>query len=199
MKQLSTLLALALSSGLLAQTPVLEWGHALVGQGNLTNYINAGSDVVVNATGHVTALAVGTTGLVIRGGTVETEVVVIVDAPSSPTSPVIAQVSPAVALPGTQLVLTGTGFSGAPLANVVLIDGTPVAVTSASTTQLVLALPPAASWPCEPTRTVALQVSTPGGIGVAGVMSSSKGTGARRRRFPHALARAAGRATQEMM
>src|SRR6187455_2109572 len=46
-------LALVLPLTTIAQTPLLTWGHALTGQGNLTNYINSGSDVVVDASGHV--------------------------------------------------------------------------------------------------------------------------------------------------
>ncbi len=124
----------------------------------------------VTATGQVIALAVGGTSVTVQADGVERVVAVFVEAPPSATSPVISGIAPSIALPGATLIVNGTGFSGNESANTVLIDGTAVPVTAASGTQLILALPPAASWPCEPTRTVSLQVTSPGGIGVAPVM-----------------------------
>ena len=121
----------------------------------------------VSGVGEVSAVAVGASVVTVEAQGVERSVVVVVDAPPTATSPVITSVSPSVALPGLTMVVNGSGFSGNIAANQALIDGVPVAVTAASASQLVLSIPPAAAFPCEPSRMVALQVTSPGGIGTS--------------------------------
>ena len=123
----------------------------------------------VTTTGIVTAVAVGRAVITVRGDGLVASSLVLVEAPPSATSPVIGGVAPAVAVPGQQLVVNGSGFGSTPAANTVFIDGVPIPVSAASPTQLALALPPAAAFPCAAARTVALQVNTGGGIGVAPV------------------------------
>ena len=123
----------------------------------------------VSVSGQVNAIAVGRSRIIVRGDEREATVEVIVDAPPSPTGPVIAGIAPSLVLPGQRLVVNGTAFSASAGANTVLIDGTPIPVTSATATQLVLAVPAAAAFACEPTHVVALQVGTSGGIGVTPV------------------------------
>ena len=124
----------------------------------------------VTTNGVVTAVAVGSARITVRGDDQSASTVVLVEAPPSATSPVIAAVTPAVAVPGQAMTVTGTGFSATRTANTVLIDGVAIPVSAASATQLTLALPTATAFPCEATRTVALQVGTSGGIGVAPVV-----------------------------
>ncbi len=163
------LLSLPGGTRTLTATPLDADGIAIIGA-PLSWSSSASRIATVTATGFVTANAVGSARIAVRGEVVERAVAVSVEAPPSPTSPVITGIAPSVALPGSPLIVNGTGFSGNASANTVLIDGTAVPITAASATQLVLALPPAANWPCEPSRTVALQVTSPGGIGVSPVM-----------------------------
>ena len=121
----------------------------------------------VTSSGVVNAVAVGSTIVLVRGDDLVTAVQVVVDAPPTATSPLIGAVTPSLLVPGQQVVVTGSRFAATPAGNTVLVDGTAVAVTSASATQLVLTLPPEAAFACEPTRTVALQIGNGGGIGVA--------------------------------
>lgn len=123
----------------------------------------------VTTLGQVTAVAVGRAVVTVRGDGLAASTEVIVDAPPSATSPVIASILPALAIPGRTLVVNGSGFGSTPATNTVLIDGVPIPVNTASPTQLALVLPPASAFACAPTRTVALQVTTGGGIGVAPV------------------------------
>lgn len=163
-------LRLALPGGVspLSASPLDADGFPIVGE-PLEWTSSATRIATVSPTGEVRAVAVGTAMVTVATQGVERAVVVIVEALATATSPVISSVAPVVALPGSTLIVNGSGFSGNLAANTVLIDGTPVPVTAASATQLVLSLPAAAAFPCEPTRVVALQVNAPGGIGTAPV------------------------------
>ncbi len=121
----------------------------------------------VTTAGTVKAVAVGSARITVRGEERVASTFVIVEAPPSATSPVIAGVSPVVAVPGQTMVVNGSGFGPTRSTNAVMIDGVAIPVSAASTTQLSLALPPGAAFPCETARTVSLQVGTSGGIGVA--------------------------------
>lgn len=123
----------------------------------------------VSSAGLVSAQAVGTARVLVRAEAQTAQAVVRVTAPASPGGPQIAQVTPASLVPGQVAAIAGTNFGPTPSANVVLIDGVPVVVTSATSTQLLIALPAASAFACEPTSTVALQLSTSTGIGVAPV------------------------------
>jgi hypothetical protein len=120
----------------------------------------------VTTTGVVTAAAVGSARVTVRGDGRSASTLVIVEAPPSTTGPAIAAIAPVVALPGQTMIVNGNGFSPTRTANVVMMDGVPIPVTAASATQLTLALPAAQAFACETVRTVALQVTTAGGIGV---------------------------------
>lgn len=141
-------------------------GIGLIGAA-LTWESSASRIAAVTTSGVVSAVAVGSARVSVRGDDRTATTVVLVTAPPNATSPVITSVTPAIAMPGQTMTVNGTGFSATRTANTVLIDGVAVAVTAASATQLTLALPAAAAFPCETTRTVALQVGTSGGIGVA--------------------------------
>ena len=123
----------------------------------------------VSALGQVTAVAVGQAQVVAQIDAITATLEVEVVADPSPTAPVIDAIAPLVVIPGQTLVVNGSLFAATPGANTVVLDGVPVPVTQASTTQVVLTIPPATSFVCAPRRIVALQVGTAGGIGVASV------------------------------
>lgn len=123
----------------------------------------------VSPLGAVSAQAVGTVRITVRAESRLAASIVRVTAPVTPGGPLISQVTPAFVSPGAVVAIAGTGFGPTPSANSVLIDGTPVIVTSATATQLLIALPAVSAFACEPTRSVALQLTTSTGIGVAPV------------------------------
>lgn len=123
----------------------------------------------VSASGVVTPVAVGRSTVTVYGDGQARSVTVLVAAQASPTAPVITGLSSGALAPGQTVVLSGTGFARTPAGNGVLLDGVPVAVTAASPTQLTLALPGAAAFPCQAAADVALQVTVAGSIGVAPV------------------------------
>lgn len=138
--------------------PVLRWESS------------AARIAAVTTTGVVTAVAVGSTRITVTGDGRSASALVLVEAPSSATSPVITSLAPAVVLPGQTIVVNGSGFSATRSSNTVMIDGVAVPVSAASATQLTLAVPAGAAFPCQSVRTVALQIGTAGGIGVAPVV-----------------------------
>lgn len=123
----------------------------------------------VSSNGTVAPVAVGRATVSVRGDGLTATTEIVVAALPSATSPVITSVVPATLTPGQSVVVTGTGFGTSPNANTVLLDGTPVTVAAASPTQLTLTLPGSVVFPCVAAGPVALQVGTPGGIGVAPV------------------------------
>jgi hypothetical protein len=123
----------------------------------------------VSGLGQVSAVAIGQARVIAQADAASAAVEVSVVADPSPTAPVIDAIAPVVVIPGQTLVVNGSLFGATPASNTVLLDGVPVAVTQASTTQMVLSIPPATSFSCAPRRTVALQIGTSGGIGVASV------------------------------
>ena len=80
-------------------------------------------------------------------------------------APVIASIQPAVLRPGITATITGSGFAGNPGDNVVTVAGLPVTVSTASPTQLTIALPSAGLIPCQPTRPVPVVVTVAGRSG----------------------------------
>jgi hypothetical protein len=77
------------------------------------------------------------------------------------TPPQIIQITPAELRPGINATITGTGFSSVPAQNSVVVDGIPVKVISATTTQLNISLPPN-GFPCQLTRNVTVKVTVGG-------------------------------------
>jgi hypothetical protein len=143
-------------------------GEPLLGAG-IQWRSSAARIAAVSALGEVTAVAVGQAQVVAQADDITTALEVAVVADPSPTAPVIDAIAPLVVIPGQTLVVNGALFATTPGANTVVLDGVPVPVTQASATQVVLTIPPATSFVCAPRRTVALQVGTAGGIGVASV------------------------------
>lgn len=126
----------------------------------------------VSASGVVSAQAVGVARVSVRAEALVATAVVDVSAPVTPGGPLITGFAPTAVGPGQVLAITGSNFGPTPSANSVMIDGTPVIVTSATATQLIVALPAASAFACEPTRTVAVQLTTSVGIGVAPITLS---------------------------
>lgn len=126
----------------------------------------------VSASGVVSAQAVGAARVSVRAEALVATAVVDVTAPVTPGGPLITGFAPTAVGPGQVLAITGSNFGPTPSANSVMIDGTPVFVTSATSTQLIVALPAASAFACEPTRTVAVQLTTSVGIGVAPITLS---------------------------
>ncbi|MFL5489557.1 MAG: IPT/TIG domain-containing protein [Gemmatimonadaceae bacterium] len=77
----------------------------------------------------------------------------------------IASISPSPMTPGAAVTITGAGFDANATGNAVTIDGQAVAVTSASATQLVIAVP--MTLQCTPTHQARVQVTAGGAAAVA--------------------------------
>jgi hypothetical protein len=121
----------------------------------------------IGTTGIVTPVAIGTTTVAVAiDGLREVRTIVVGTVPSA-SAPVITAISTTTILPGVPFTIRGERFAATSALNSALVDGLPLTVTAASATQLT-ALLPASGVPCLPTRTVAVQVTTPGGAG-AGV------------------------------
>lgn len=121
----------------------------------------------VDAEGIVTPVAVGRARVTVRAeGFIDT-IAVRVAALAVEGAPQVSAIAPGAATPGASLTITGANFAPTIAGNTVLIDGTPVPVTQASTTQLRLAVPAASAFTCQPNRDVTLQVGTAQGIGTA--------------------------------
>ncbi len=117
----------------------------------------------VDANGLVTGHAVGSTTIRASTDGKTASAVVTVRATVTATSPAIAGLS-ATLRPGATVTAMGTNFAPAAASNVVVVDGVPVTVTAATTTQLTFTLP-TTGFACEPTRTVFVQVTATGSIG----------------------------------
>lgn len=118
----------------------------------------------VNVAGLVTAMASGST--IITGSIdnlVATMSVTVRPAPN-PAAPAITSFTPATLRPGGAYTISGTNFAPAPGGNQVLVDGMPVSVQTATTTQLSVVLP-TLGFTCEPARTAFLQISVNGIVG----------------------------------
>jgi hypothetical protein len=121
----------------------------------------------IGTPGIVTPVAIGTTTVAVAiDGLREVRTIVVGTVPSA-SAPVITAISTTTILPGVPFTIRGERFAATSALNSALVDGLPLSVTAASATQLT-ALLPASGVPCLPTRTVAVQVTTPGGTG-AGV------------------------------
>ena len=123
----------------------------------------------VSTTGRVTPLAVGSTTIRLAVESQVDSVLVTVGAEPTALAPLITSVVPARIVPGVLVVIQGLRFGASAAANTLRVDGVPLTVTAASTTQLTAMLP-AGTAPCVPSRTVALQVATAAGIGHASVV-----------------------------
>jgi len=122
----------------------------------------------VSASGLVTPAAVGTTSITAALDGVQVVRTVRVTPVPSATAPIISQLSTTTVLPGVPFTIRGERFGSTIGANTVMVDGLPALVTSASATELTVALS-GSGVPCLATRTVAVQVSTSGGVGAGSV------------------------------
>ena len=117
----------------------------------------------VTPLGVVTAVAAGTA--VISGSTEGFTATsrIRVTATVSATSPRITSVSAMTA--GGTATINGSNFASSASGNVVLVEGVPVTVTAATTTQLAITLP-ASGWSCSAGRAVTVQVNANNESGV---------------------------------
>jgi hypothetical protein len=118
----------------------------------------------VNGSGLVAPTAVGTTSITAALDGVQVVRTVQVTPAASATAPVVTRLSESTILPGVPFTIRGERFGATVGANTVLVDGLPALVTAASTTELTAALS-ASGVPCLATRSVAVQVTTAGGVG----------------------------------
>ena len=119
----------------------------------------------VNASGLVAPVAVGIATLSVSLDGLEAVRMVRVGAAESATAPTISEVRVAPLQPGVPFTIRGERFATTVSGNTVMVDGLPATVTAATATQLTAVLS-ASGVPCLPTRDVAVQVATSGGIGV---------------------------------
>jgi uncharacterized protein YjdB len=118
----------------------------------------------VNQLGVVTAVAAGTAVISASADNATGSIKVRVTANATTTSPKITSVTALTV--GGSAVVSGSNFSSTITGNAVLVEGVPVTVTAATTTQLNLTLP-ASGWACSADRPVTLQVSANNETGVA--------------------------------
>jgi hypothetical protein len=124
----------------------------------------------VTSGGVVAPVAVGITTLTVMLDGVREVRTVRVSALESATAPLVSEITGAPLQPlqpGVPFTVRGSRFATTTSGNTVLVDGLPATVTAATGTQLTAVLS-ASGVPCLPTRDVAVQVTTTGGIG-AGV------------------------------
>lgn len=156
---------LTLPGGTLTLVPVAKdaAGRAIP---NPTLFFSVDAPKVASVTqlGVVTALAAGTA--VVSGNVdgVSASMRVRIAVNSSASAPKITAVTPLAA--GGAAVITGSNFAPTIGGNAVLVEGIPVTITAATTTQLNITLP-AGGWACEPERPAFIQVNANNEIGVA--------------------------------
>lgn len=118
----------------------------------------------VDDSGRVTPQAVGRSAVIAEFDGLRAERPLRVTPLPTATAPVVTAVSAAVIRPGVAFTIQGTRFGATAGANSVQVDGIAAAVTAASESEITAVLPPG-SFPCTPTTTVAVQVTTAGGVG----------------------------------
>ncbi len=112
----------------------------------------------VNASGLVNAVSAGTATISSTLDGRSASATVTVTLPQQEGDPVITGVSPAILLPGSTMVLTGSALVDSVAPNEVRVNGVPATITSATPT-MVTAVVPTATTGCEPTRAVQVQLS----------------------------------------
>lgn len=133
---------------------------------NPTFFFSSDAPKVATVTqlGVVTAVAAGTAVISASADNATGSMKVRVTANATATSPKITSVTPLAV--GGSAVVSGSNFSSSITGNAVLIEGVPVTVTAASTTQLNITLP-ASGWACSDVRPVTLQVNANNETGIA--------------------------------
>ena len=120
----------------------------------------------IDANGLLAALAAGTTTVTATSEGVAGQVTVVVAPPVGSTPPTISSIAPAVLTPGAAATITGTNLVSGPGNTTVKVAGVVATVTSATATQLVVALP-ASGLPCASTQPVTVDVFTQAGAATA--------------------------------
>ena len=120
----------------------------------------------IDASGLLSALAAGTTTVTATSEGIAGQVTVVVAPPVGTTPPTITSITPAVLVPGVTATITGANFVTGPGNTTVKVAGIAATVTSATTTQLVVALP-ATGLPCATTQPVTVEVFTVAGTATA--------------------------------
>lgn len=114
------------------------------------------------------AATVFITGTIAGTNTLHASITGIAPVPMSLTtvagSVTITSISPSPMIPGTAATIVGTGFSPTATSDAVSIDGIAATVTTASATELVVAVPTAL--PCTPTHQATVQVTANGASAV---------------------------------
>ncbi len=127
----------------------------------------------VSVDGRVVSSAAGLARVIVHVESLADTTIVLVEPEVSVNGPVIMATTPEVARPGQTLLVDGVRFSTSIAGNTVRLDGTPVPVIGASSTQLLLSLPSASQFACAPTGLATLQVTTSAGTGTSTVMFQS--------------------------
>ena len=120
----------------------------------------------IDASGLLSALAAGTTTVTATSEGIAGLATVVVAPPVGSTPPTITSITPAVLVPGVTATITGANFVTGPGNTTVKIAGVAATVTSATATQLVVALA-ATGLPCASTQPVAVDVFTLAGTATA--------------------------------
>ncbi len=139
------------TSGNLIQNPAIVWQSS------------APLIASVNSTGLVTGVAVGaaTITATLDGQTAQAAIAVTI-APG-PNAPAIVSVSPLPLRPGGKFTITGNHFAPTPAGNIVVVDGVPVVVNTATTNVLSITLP--TTFSCVPLHSAFIQITVSGQIG----------------------------------
>ncbi|MFI5311032.1 MAG: Ig domain-containing protein [Gemmatimonadales bacterium] len=118
----------------------------------------------VNASGLVSALAVGTTTIRASIDGKVAQSTIIVKVTPNATAPLIVSINPAILRPGGTYTVVGNNFAPTAGANAVVVDGVPVTVTQATANALSITLP-ATGFSCDPSRSAFVQVTVNGLVG----------------------------------
>ena len=100
---------------------------------------NAVSVATVDASGLVTGVGAGVATVSASSGSKSASATIMVTPATTP--PVILAVQPAPLIPGSTVIITGTGFDPVPVNNVVTIGNITAPISSASATQLIATVP----------------------------------------------------------
>lgn len=150
----------------LGATPFDSNGTAIVGA-PLTWEVNAPRIATVSQLGLVTPVAVGSATVRVVADGVAREIALRVTPAVSATAPVIASISPLLIGPGTPFTIRGARLQPTGAGTSVFVDGHSAQILTA-TDSLITAILSQSTLPCEPSATVAVQVSATGGVAAAG-------------------------------
>lgn len=119
---------------------------------------------IVNSSGLVTGIAVGSTTIRASIDGNVAQATVMVKATPNVNAPLIVAINPALLRPGGTYTMVGNNFAPTVAGNVVVVDGVAATVNQATVNGISVTLP-ATGFACEPSRTVFVQVTANGLIG----------------------------------